>query len=431
MPRKLCASNSLRGRVPPWRRFNVTVGSESDLSIGQVRGIRANESRTRPPCVDGHPDKSPSKLVFVVAIGVVLTVLLGAVSVGSVVTSSVSAHSAVTLSATQVPRLISSCLSNEYGTLAAVFNPSNGYVYVADGYSGVVVVKPPCTFVKSIPALVNRSEGFAFVTGVSYDPLTHEVVAVSPTTEESAGLTYVWVIHGTTLAKKVDLGDSQFAFSAAWDPALLAFLIPNSCCTYSSGVDILYVTEVNGTTRVAVILNAFDRGNLPQRVFVADRYVFAMGNRVDTFSDRTLNYLGSFDLSAAPGCGGCVSMAWDPLNHTVLVGLMATSPSKAVYFLDANSVASRTFTFRSLPIHDILKNGAGGVAFSPADNDVYITAAGGSDVWFLSTSGLLQHIYLGTSAGLGGLAYDPVSHDMYVCGSDLYGVGGLLYVLSP
>ncbi len=304
------------------------------------------------------------------------------------------------------PHLIGSCLRGDI-PFSDAYDPSAGYVYVSTG-SVISIVKPPCEVIKSI----TLGAGSGNVGGVSYDPLTREIVAI----DQASAVAYV--IHGLSLVKTVSLGGADHCpFSAGWDGALAAVLVTDVC----GGVDLLYLTDVNGGTRAAVILDAFDQGNSPTAVLAADGYVFAAGNRVNVYNDRTLRFVGSFGVSSE----GIVSpdpIAWDPLNKTVV---LAGSPSSldhvVVLFLSANSIAKGLFTYGYLYPHDILNYAIGGVAFSTTNHDVYLTAAGGNDVWELAPSGTMTHTYLQSGdSGLYGVAYDSSNRDMYVCGLSLY-----------
>jgi len=271
----------------------------------------------------------------------------------------------------------------------------------------VVIVAPTCTIVKTITSI-----GLGQLNGIAYDPSTKDMVAL-----DLAG--FADVIHGTEWVKKVTLyahGSNSFPYSDAWDPAVGAMLIANA----GNGVDLLYLATVNGSTKAAVVLDAFDNGNDPTEILVADGYVFSAGNHVDVFNERTLRYLGSFYI------GNIFSaIAWDPLNRTVVVGEVTGVAPHEVYFLNADSVATRTFTSHNLPVRNVLTAGVGGLAYSPYDHDLYISALGGQDVWILSPFGSLQHVYLRGGGGfVFGLAYDPADHDVYAA------TGGILFVLS-
>lgn len=307
------------------------------------------------------------------------------------------------------PKVVATCPNLGSASVDA-YDPADGYLYVGQGSAPaqVLVVKPLCHVIKTIhssrPALSEVVDGFV------YDPLTKEMVAF-----DSGGLAYV--LQATTLVDTVDLGAQSFHCPSlgSWDPALSTILVADYC---GGGVDLLYVSEVNGTTKGAAILDAFDQGNLPEGVLVANGYIFAAGNLIDVFDQRTLVYIGSFALSVIP-TGYLTELAWDPFNHTVVVATgfdFSFQSRDAVYFLHADSIRTHAFAFGRLPVHDILNDGAGGVAYSPAGHDIYVSAAGGSDVWVVSPTGSLQHIYLQQYGGLGWIAYDPANQDLFVSG---------------
>lgn len=310
------------------------------------------------------------------------------------------------------------------------YDPADHYLYANTllkfGSYGIAVVKTPCTLVK----LIRLPSYGPFISAMVYDPLTEEVVAVS---NEAFGSihSYAYVLQGTSLVKTVDFGNRGH-YSIAWDPGLAALLLAGYC---NANIDVLYLTEVNGVTKAAVMLNVFDQNNCPINILVADKYVFVVRmpgansnlNYVDVFDYRTLAYFGNFSISA-PGLIG--SMIWDPLNQTVVVGLVyfyGLSAPRTVFFLNVSSVATRTFTFHALPVHDILRYGAAALAYSPADQSVYISSWGGDDVWILGSSGSFNHVYLkGALTHLFAMIYDSAFGAMCVIGDS-----GDLYLISP
>jgi len=318
------------------------------------------------------------------------------------------------------PKLLNSCTVEGQATDVA-YDPADGYVYVTNQGEGglfpndtISIVKPPCTVLKTL----STANGFYGPNEIAYDPLTREIVATDP----YAGLAYV--LQGTSLVKTVTLAASGLfgcPGGVAWDPAVDAMLVADSIYTGScargpgfGGVDLLYLSEKNGLTQASFKLDAFDPGNSPGVVLVADGYIFSAGQTVDVFNDRTLAYMGSFAVGVYPLD---LALAWDPLDNTVVLGREAcgVGPYDNVLFLNADSIQSGKFTFSQLHAHGILWCGAGGVAYSPATREVYVTSFGGYDVWAVSKTGALTHVYLGPRGGALGLAYDPVTHDMYVC----------------
>lgn len=292
------------------------------------------------------------------------------------------------------------------------YDAANGYVYVASAYGGVFVVKPPCTVVRSI---LPNALGF----GTIYDPVTRDIVVT-----DSADVV-AYVIHGSAVEKAVNLGfDLQHEHCPdfeAWDAAVESILIADGCPSVGppsgGGVDILHLTTTGGTTHASVRLDAFDRNNGPTAVLVADGYVFSAGNVMDVFDEKTFKFIGDFPVNG-PGnpVGGTNTLGWDPLTQTVILGRGDVTGRGSVVFLNATSIASGKFTFSYLSAPGILDSGVGGVAYSPSTHNVYLTAYGGNDVWELSASGELSHIYLGQYAAAQGLAYDPTNANMYVCG---------------
>jgi len=388
---------------------NRSYKSEVLDSSHTVRSGTVQRHFLHPVVRFGHfPRRATSRIAVGAGASMILVLLMGASlasSLGSpVVRASPSPVTPQVSRALPLPHLVTNCSTE--GTFAAAYDPANGYLYVVAQFD-VVIVAPTCTIVKTITSI-----GLGQLNGIAYDPSTKDMVAL-----DLAG--FADVIHGTEWVKKVTLyahGSNSFPYSDAWDPAVGAMLIANA----GNGVDLLYLATVNGSTKAAVVLDAFDNGNDPTEILVADGYVFSAGNHVDVFNERTLRYLGSFYV------GNIFSaIAWDPLNRTVVVGEVTGVAPHEVYFLNADSVATRTFTSHNLPVRNVLTAGVGGLAYSPYDHDLYISALGGQDVWILSPFGSLQHVYLRGGGGfVFGLAYDPADHDVYAA------TGGILFVLS-
>lgn len=315
-----------------------------------------------------------------------------------------SAAASSTPSMSYKPHAVTNCLSSGEEPYYDTYNPDNGYVYADDGGQQLFVVKTPCNLIRTVAFSDNG------LSGLGYDPVTKEIVVANcGATPEAA------VFQGTSLVKVVTLrnGSSYTCpTDVAWDGAIGAMLVSDG----GGGVDLLYLTEINGTTRAATIINAFDVGNGPGALLVADGYIFASGNQVDVFNARTLGYVGSFAIAGGPPS---LALAWDPLNDTVVLGRTGYAAPQSLFFLNANSIASHRFTFHNLPVHHILSGGVGGVAYSPFNHEVYFSAEGGGDVWALSPSGILTHVFLGFG-GISDLAYDSANHDLYACAFDLY-----------
>jgi DNA-binding beta-propeller fold protein YncE len=301
-------------------------------------------------------------------------------------------------------RVLASCLVGN--AVDDAYDPADGNLYVADSLNGwISIVKPPCTIVSTIYPV----DG-GYISGVAYDPLTKEMVAIDSQTVKA------YVIRGTALVDSVSLGAfPESPDLAAWDAETKSLLIADG-----GGIDMLHLDYANGSTHASVKVEALDNhGNDPYAVLVADGYIFSAGGAVDVFNDRSLAYLGQFKVN------GGTSLAWDPLNDTVVVGKSFVTHDTVV-FLQADGVRSGKFTYTHFAGHDILFGGVGGVAYSPATREVYMTANEGVDVWELSESGALTHVYLGQDAFPQLLTYVPSDHEMYVCG---YGTN-LLYAIQ-
>jgi DNA-binding beta-propeller fold protein YncE len=288
------------------------------------------------------------------------------------------------------------------------YDSADGLVYTANSAGAPIsIVKPLCSVIQSVSPLGIEFHSF----GVAYDPLTKEIVVPGENFLDAQFL--VEVLQGTSLVKRIPFGNDCPA-GGAWDPAIDAMLLPDMC---SNGIDLLYLTEVSGVTRAAVIIAGFDVGNDPGTVLVADGYIFSAGNRVDVFNEHTLAFVGSFAVTGS----FTIAMAWDPLNDTVVLGNLDYYPRESVVFLHVDSIKSGTFTYRYMPTY--FGSGVGGIAYSPATQEIYLSPFGVSNVWKLSPSGQLTRVYLGADVQPFALLYDPVNHDMYVGGY------GILYVL--
>lgn len=260
------------------------------------------------------------------------------------------------------PKVITSC-PDLAGAITDTYNPKNGYRYVGEGSAPaeILVVKPFCHVIKTIPS--SRPLLSEWVDGFVFDPLTDEMVAF-----DAGGLAYV--LQGTSLVDTVSLGAPSLHCPSlgSWDSALSTIAVADYC---GGGVDLLYLSEVNGTPKGTTVLEAFDHGNQPEGVLDAGGYIFAAGYLIDVFDQRTLAYLGSFGLGVIP-TGYLTELAWDALNHTVVIATafdFSSQSRDAVYFLHIDSIRTHAFSFGRLPIHDILNNGAGGVAYSAANGD--------------------------------------------------------------
>jgi DNA-binding beta-propeller fold protein YncE len=310
--------------------------------------------------------------------------------------------------------ILSSCpLVGAIGPL--VYDPEDGYLYVGALHnlstpgSLVYVVRPPCDVVAS----VNISGGIGF-SGMAYDPSSGEVV-LGPTVYS----TVAYVFQGSSLVANFTL--QQFGPAClldspvTWDPVIDAILV--GVC---GAVTLLYLSVVNGVTIAKITPNAFAINDFPTALLVADGYIFLGSNTVFVFNDRTLALVGSFPQLTIYGGGFCTSLAWDPMKNSVVVGVcVGNSVIGPVVFLSAAGLATGHFTFSRLKAPGILAGGVGDVAYSPTTREVYLTAALGNDVWEVSESGALTHVYLGQDSEPFPLVYDPSNHDMYVV-TELY-----------
>jgi hypothetical protein len=295
---------------------------------------------------------------------------------------------------------------------AEAYDAADGYLYTENGASyPISIVKPPCDFVKYV-----NPPGPEFIpSGIGYDPLTKEIVVAGQNANNGDGV--LTVIQGTAIVEIIELANGDCPGIGSWDPAVSAMLLADPC----RGIDLLYLTEVNGVTRGAVIFGAFDGANRPGAVLVADGYIFSAGKTVDVFNDRTLASVGSFSVTDSDqhyGSPAAYFLAWDPLNDTVVLGYLFGIPREAVMFLNADSIESGKFTHSTLPLY-FQGLGVDGVGYSPATEEVYFSpysAASQCPVFELSKSGEVSRAFLGDGAEPTGLTYDPVSHDMYVSG---------------
>ncbi|MFZ1023306.1 MAG: hypothetical protein WAN87_04145 [Thermoplasmata archaeon] len=331
------------------------------------------------------------------------------------------------MASTVGPRIACVGNSNTSGTGIA-FDPADGYLYLT-GYDTITIVKPPCTFVRSLFFQTD-----AFIQSIAYDPLTKQMVAVAPVGEDCNPCSHLFIVQGLQKVKMMDLGyytsnytKLQWASGITWDSAVGALLISNS---WDGGIDILYISQTGGSTKTQLISNDFDQERYPDSIQVADGYVFAPGfYGVDVFNARTLTFLGSYPVLSNSYCLACGYVTWDPVNHTEVLGverINSVAASRDVVFLEANAIPSRAFSYHDLEVHHILEDGVGGLTYSPADHDLYIGAAEGPDVWYVTASGTLGHIYVGYVGGgynvPMGLAFDPINHDVYVCGNALVAI---------
>jgi DNA-binding beta-propeller fold protein YncE len=381
----------------------------------------------------GHTVRSESALprwsaIFLASLAMLIVLLFVFSSAGAAIASPFTAANAVAIrsgsSAGPAPSIDSAnsgvlarCLFSDYLS-ADAYDPADGYIYaLGSGEFGnvvIVIVEPPCTEIKSI---VTGTPDYSDLAGVAYDPLTKEMIV----TDIFAPAIYV--LQGTSIVKTLP-GVFNGGKNPAWDGAIGSLLIPDL-----TGVSVLHLYEVQGTTRATV---AFDRldpsdcvtyGNCPSAVLVADGYIFAAGNDyvspsppggngVDVFNDRTLAYVGSFHLGDFANWD---ELAADPLDHSVVLGRGVVASGDSVLFLDVNSIASHKFTVIHFSAQDERRIGGAvwAVAYSPAMKTVYVTTAG-DEVWAFSQSGVLTQITLGKNASVYGLTYDPVGRDMYV-----------------
>jgi hypothetical protein len=306
--------------------------------------------------------------------------------------------------------LLASCALGMFPAYADI-DASNGYIYVANsgnlGGGSISVIQPPCTEIATIipPPLPDYP---ATPVGVVYDPLTHEIVV--PDGDNGVA----WVIQGLSIVTTINLGGfGEQLGQGAWDSSVGSVLIPDAV----TGVDVIHLTLVHGATKVSVRVAAFDNKlNGPTNLLVADGYVFSAGQAVDIFSASTFLPEGQFAFPPG-GLNSLTSIAWEPQTRQAVLGELSTNTPQAVIFLDAGSIATHKFTFHLLKARDILQGGATGVAYSPDDRSLYMSADLGSDVWILGPTGALDHVYVPHSQGLGAdVIYDPSSHSVYAVG---------------
>lgn len=335
------------------------------------------------------------------------------------------------------PHRITSCLppaaSQGEVKLAVAYDPADSLLYVAMfsvlafAHPYLFIIKSPCTLVEKVPLLYLAT---IYPGSIAYDPLLKDIVAVDSFNDVA------YVLHGERLIGTVGGFGGYPANnpdSIAWDPELQAMLVTNfgALGGPGGGVDLLYLNQSDGSLSHTVVLNAFDDGNQPLSILVADGLIFSAGRTIDVFNARTLTYLGTFSTPLDCYASSCTS-TWDPLNNTVVVGITAGAfPPKpendSLVFLNADSVKTGAFTYKFLHTTGILLDGVGGVTYSPADHDVYFDASSGWDLWYLTPEGRLGHVFIqnpattsGSSLGsLSALAYDSMNHDIYVCGNFL------------
>ena len=293
-----------------------------------------------------------------------------------------------------VPSPVTSCSVG--GTPSQVaYDPLNHYLYVASG-NLISIVSSPCHVVATIYG------ADTIFDGVAYDPHTKSVLV----SEAYSG--QLFVVSGTSV-----IGSFGGSFCSpgpmAWDSAIDAMLVVDSCGQ---------IDEVFGTTPSAT--TSFGECS-PVAIAVAAGYVWVSDDcgapySVDVFSDSTLLGVGAFSLPTAPS-----GLAWDPVNHTVLVGSLFTH---WMYVLYPATVATHVFKNTTFPLGTLL--GTGGVTYSPWSHFMYVTGRVGNYLWTVSSSGAVHHFDLGYGSNGMLMVYDPSNHYVYVCGSGT----GRLYVVS-
>ncbi|MFZ0892451.1 MAG: hypothetical protein WB778_06620 [Thermoplasmata archaeon] len=309
----------------------------------------------------------------------------------------------------------------------AAYDPADGYVYVTWNYAQaqvapwLLIVKDPCTLVKKIPL---RMEANVYDGQIAFDPLTEQMVAI----DDYNGVAYV--VKGTSLIDTFG-GFGGFPghlpLADVWDSGLKAMLVADDG-DLGGRVDLLYLNQSGQTLNHAIVVDAFDQGNQPENLIVADGLIFVAGDKLDVFNATTLKFLGSFGSQFSTSSG----LAWDPMTLMVVVGLHTLGPlppvpdNDSLAFLNASSVYSGTFTYRFLHTSGILQDGVGDVAYSPASHDIYFDGVWGDDLWYLTPAGKLGNVWLENYAdweqetGVLAIAYDPVDQDVYVCGLSLF-----------
>ena len=293
-----------------------------------------------------------------------------------------------------VPSPVTSCSVG--GTPSQVaYDPLNHYLYVASG-NLISIVSSPCHVVATIYGIGANFDGAA------YDPHTKSVLV----SEGNSG--QLFVLSGTSV-----IGSFGGSFCTpgpmAWDSAIDAMLVVDYC----GQIDEVFGTSPSATT------SFYDCA--PVAIAVAASYVWVSDDcgapySIDVFSDSTLLGVGAFYLPTAPS-----GLAWDPVNHTVIVGSLFTH---WMYVLYPATVATHAFENTTFPLGTLL--GTGGVTYSPWSHFMYVTGRIGNYLWTVSATGVVHHFDLGSGSDGMLMVYDPSDHYVYVCGSGT----GRLYVVS-
>jgi DNA-binding beta-propeller fold protein YncE len=311
-----------------------------------------------------------------------------------------------------------------YQPFLAAFDPADGLVYVEMTNGNIVVVKPPCTPLTSIG-------GGAY--GVPVYDSTLKLMVLIPTAFN--GSVAVYVVAGTSLIATVTIISSYYCpFTGTWDPDANVVLITSLLCA-QQGITVIHLSLVNGIVEGSAQQNVpeFDNGAPFDQLLVADGYIFAasggvVGPDVWVYNATTFTFVGAYSMSWSI-LDSWETLAWDPLRNAVIWGLAEPFvPTPTVLFLEVKGIPAGHFGFYKLKANEpnFLSGGAGSVAYSPSTRQIYITAAGGNDVWEVSNSGKLSHVYLGKLAGPSGLAYDSANGGMYVCATD----ASMLYLID-
>jgi hypothetical protein len=324
------------------------------------------------------------------------------------------------------PALKTSC--NVGGTpVYTGFDPADGFLYVDTGPTlsspngSITILESPCNVVKTISSLPFTESGLC---GAVYDPVTKEMLVGDEVGNPGQGVGYL--LKGTALVRAIPLGGDGFHSPCAltYDPAIKSVLFSDT----SDGIDTVELSNISGKLNIETHLDAFDRNSYTFDALVQDGYLFCanddVNDQVKVFDSATLTEIGSFNFGS--NYEPVSSIAWDPLNGSVVMGIYAAeNASRAVAFLNVSSIANGQFSHSLLHARDIFDGGVLSVAYSPATHLIYLGPGEGDDIWMLNGAGTLSHIYLKGSHGFYSLVYDSDSKVLFAIG-----VSGLVSVIN-
>ncbi len=326
-----------------------------------------------------------------------------------------SGANAIQVTGTSNSMLKASCNIGET-PLYAGFDPANGLIYVDMGPTmsspndSIIILEPPCNIIKTI-SLPSSESG---PCGVVYDPVVKEVVVGDEVGNAGQGVGYL--IKGISLVRTIPLGGDEDHTPCAltWDPAIKSVLFSDT----SRGIDTVELSITSGKLNVETNLDAFDRNSFTVAALVQDGYLYCanadINDQVRVYDASTLSLIGDFNFT--PHYGAINSIAWDPLNRSVVLGLYGGNAQRVVAFLDSSSIAMGKFSHSFLYARGIFDQGVSSVVYSPSTQLLYFGVAAGDDVWMLSQFGTLSHVYLGGSDGVTALVYDSLNQNVYAVG---------------